>query len=202
MKKPVFLLLLLVSALFFTNCEQDAVKPHDEKEDGGERISFLKTSSYSSDDEAQDPFQMLYAGIRADTIIHFIMEYQVGEEFKLHKFDFVWNGKFEEGADGKKWMNIKIYHKTREENMLQTISDSAYVSVPDLKKIKEEDIDRTWLKLINSTDEDNVLILKYKEETNEGDDDLGNGDDETGTGDDDESPVDSTSVSSIAFLTN
>jgi hypothetical protein len=194
MKNLVFLILLSVSALFFTNCEQDAVNPGNETEEGGERISFLKTSSYNSNDEAQDPFRMLYAELRADTVINFIMEYQVGEEFKLHKFDFVWNGKFEEDNDGKMWMNIKIYHKTKEENRLQTISDSAYVSIPDLSKIKEEDIDNTWLKLVNSTDESDVIILKYTEGTNEGDD--------TGNGDDEESPVDSSSVSSIAFLTN
>ena len=205
MKNLFLFLFLSVSTFFFTNCEKNVTKTVNELEESGERISFLKTSSYSSEDNSQDPFQMLYAEVKNDTTINFIMEYKIGEEYKLHQFDFVWNGKFEDDADGKKWMNIEIYHKTKEENQLQSVSDSAYVSIPDLSRIKEEDIDKIWLKLINSTDDSNTIILKYKGNTSEGDDNSGSEGDGEGEGEDDgndDTPVDSTSVSSIANLSN
>jgi hypothetical protein len=44
------------------------------------------------------------------------MEYEIGEKYNLHKLDFVWDGEFTEDYEGKKWMNITMYHITKEEN--------------------------------------------------------------------------------------
>jgi len=191
MKKPIFILSLFVISLFFVNCEKETVNAEDlqDQSERTERISFLKSTSYDTKSDDQQPFQMLYARVCCynDTVVNFIMEYKVGEDSKLHDFDFVWDGKFTDDGDGKKWMNIKIYHKTKVENPQNTVSDSAYVNIPQLLKIKEEDMDKTWLKFINSTDKDNILEVQFRPgDCYEGDG--GDGGDET--------PVDSTSVSS------
>lgn len=192
MKKYVLFIYLGVITMFFASCEKDLPQLEEEQEESGERITFLKSASYSLNDD-QDPFLMMYAHVNNDTTVNFIMEYKIGEKYNLHKFDFVWDGKFTEDNEGKKWMNITMYHITKEENRTQTVSDSAYVFIPDLMKIAEADRDKAWLRLLNSTDESNVIEIKYVAEDETGDDDFG-GDDDT--------PVDSSSVSSIAIMSN
>jgi len=192
MKKAILFSFISVFALYLISCEQNVTTTIDELQESGERISFLKTSSYSAVNDDQDPFQMLYAQMLDDTTVNFIMEYMIGEEYNLHNFDFVWDGKLRDDADGNKWMDIDIYHKTKEENKLKTVSDSAYVYIHDLLSIKDEDKDKLWLKLVNTSDRDNVITIKYKQN------------DDTGTGDEDDSddntPVDSSGISSINVI--
>jgi len=191
MKKLILFLSLTVITVLMVNCEKSITDNIEETiNNSKERLSFLKTSSYTADNEEQDPFQILFVQMNNDTTVNFIMEYKTGKESQFHKFDFVWDGKYTDDPDGKKWMDITIYHKTKEENATFLVSDSAYIHIHELLNLKEEDKDKVWLRFINSTDDNNILTLKYKTED----------DDTTGEGDDDNTPVDSSSISSKTIV--
>jgi hypothetical protein len=71
MKKYVLFIYLGVITMFFASCEKDLPQLEEEQEGSGERITFLKSASYSLNDD-QDPFLMMYAHVNHDTTVNLL----------------------------------------------------------------------------------------------------------------------------------
>ena len=164
MKRIGIVITVFLTVFILTNCQKEIIETTKKSEKKVEartsRISFVKSAKVSTDDN-QQPFQLLYVNKQSKTEMAFLVEYKTGDEFKLHNFDVAWDEKLEIDKDGKLWMNLKVYHKTIEENAKNIMRDSAAVNIPDISTYGNDTISKLWLRFINTTDAKNVLTLQY-----------------------------------------
>ncbi len=180
MKRISIIVAVIAAAFILVNCQKEVIetpKVNDEKQavERTSRISFVKSAKTTADEKQQD-FNLVYVERKwiasmtggeytekqSKTKIAFLAEYKTGDEYKLHNFDVVWDEKLDADSDGKLWMNLKVYHKTYEENAKNTVIDSAEVVIPDIEKFSADTISKLWLRFINTTDTKNVLTLQYE----------------------------------------
>jgi hypothetical protein len=174
MKQISLVIATALLAFLLINCEKTEIEPGNQpeiKNNDGNRISFLKSSQASSENyEGQQDFSLYYASQISKTDIAFVVEYLAGNKYKKHDFDFIWNEKYEADNEGKLWMNLDIYHKTKEENAISTVQDSTLIKITALEKIDDATAAKLWLRFRNTTDAKNEIILQYNKpaETNTG----------------------------------
>jgi hypothetical protein len=200
MKRISIIVAVIAAAFILVNCQKEIIEtPKVDKEkqavERTSRISFLKSAKTTADEKQQD-FNLVYVERKwiasvtggeytekqSKTEIAFLAEYKTGDEYKLHNFDVVWDEKLDADSDGKLWMNMKVYHKTYEENATNTVVDSAVVVIPDIEKFSADTISKLWLRFINTTDTKNVLTLQYEKSGNNNGNSESNDSEDEGTG--------------------
>lgn len=188
MKKITYLLIAGALTLFMVNCEKSEVETDQEPANtqsvnlpDDQRIEFLKSAN-ENNYANQQPFTLHTANQVNQTDIAFVVEYLAGEEYILHEFDFVWDDKLVAEGEDKIWINLKVYHKTVEENAKNTVRDSTYIVINELSELPEETQKKLWLRFKNTSKEDNNLELQYNAKTEEQNTSENNTD--TGTNDD------------------
>lgn len=155
MKKLGYIFLVLLT-LVYVACETDDVV--DEKinneEEREERITYVKSASYSYESVQQD-FELFFAVFENDSTLTILLNYKSNASNNFHDFDFVWDEKLEV-LDGKSLMNINVYHKTFVADTSFAVVDTVRLTVPDVLRESPN-----WFRLQNTTKTENKVTLEY-----------------------------------------